>query len=575
MKVQLAKTAGFCMGVRRAMELALEASYHYPDPIYTYGPLIHNPQVLRMLEDKGIRILDPVVDQPTGTLIIRAHGIPLEDKERLKKTGFSIVDATCPRVIKVQAIIGKYAQEGYTPIIVGDRDHPEVVGLLGYSQGLGLVVTGLNQVAGLPDLDKVIVVAQTTQDETLFQEVVDKLKDRFPTALIFNTICNATHQRQEEVRRLAQKVEGLVVVGGFNSGNTRRLAGVAQSVGTPTFHVETEDQLDKEALCRLKTIGVTAGASTPNWMIRKVVQELEFTRSRVGYNLRTTLYNIIRFFLKSNLMVALGAGFLSLVAGRLLQKPFRWNYFFITFFHIYAMHALNHILDLGAAEYNDPDRSQFYKKYRTIFALSGTTAALFSLAVAFFLGTAPFLLLTAMSVLGILYSYQIVPAVWQRFMVMKKIKDIPASKSLSVALGWGGVTTLIPAMGEHQTLSPSLIITFLIICSLVYIRSGLFDILDIQGDMIVGKETLPILIGEEKTGRFLKGLSLGTMALLVVGVFFRLFPPWGLWLLISLGYLFLLLIIYERKWVLAGSIYFEAMIESSFILAGITALFLP
>ncbi|HMK65602.1 MAG TPA: 4-hydroxy-3-methylbut-2-enyl diphosphate reductase, partial [Thermodesulfobacteriota bacterium] len=543
MKVQLAKTAGFCMGVRRAMELALEASYHYPDPIYTYGPLIHNPQVLRMLEEKGICILDQKAENPNGTLIIRAHGIPLEEKERLKKTGLTIVDATCPRVIKVQAIIRKYALEGYTPIIVGDRDHPEVVGLLGYSQGLGLVVTGLDQVAGLPDLDKVIVVAQTTQDETLFQEVVDKLKERFPSALIFNTICNATHERQEEVRRLAQKVDGLVIVGGFNSGNTRRLAGVAQSVGTPTFHVETEDQLDKKELGRFKNVGVTAGASTPNWMIRKVVQELEFTRSR--YNLRSTLFDIIRFILKSNLLVALGAACLSLVAGRLQQWPSHSIYFVITFFHIYAMHVLNHILDLGAAEYNDPDRSQFFKKYRTIFAFSGTTAALFSLALTFVLGWIPFFLLAAMSVLGLLYSYQIVPAVWQRFMHMKKIKDIPASKSLSVALGWGGVTTLIPAMGEHQAFSLSLSSTFLIICAFVYIRSGLFDILDIQGDMIVGKETLPIIIGEERTSRYLKRLTLGTMGLLILSVLFRLFPLWGLWLLISLSYLYLLLLIYE------------------------------
>jgi 4-hydroxybenzoate polyprenyltransferase len=302
---------------------------------------------------------------------------------------------------------------------------------------------------------------------------------------------------------------------------------------------------------------------------------LEFTRSREGTNLRSTLFDIIRFSLKSNLLVALGAGFLSLVAGRLQQWPAHWITFAITFFHIYAMHALNHILDRGAAEYNDPDRSQFYKKFRTLFALSGTGAALFSLALAFSLGLAPFFLLAAMSVLGILYSYQIVPAVWQRFMHMKKIKDIPASKSLSVALGWGGVTTLIPAMGQHHPLSLALIITFLIICAFVYIRSGLFDILDIQGDMIVGKETLPIIIGEEKTIRFLKGLSLGTLVLLFLGIIFRLFPLWGLWLMVSLGYLLLLLIIYERKWGLTGSIYFEAMIESSFILAGVTALFLP
>ena len=349
------------MGVRRAMELALEASYHFPDPVYTYGPLIHNPQVLSMLEKKGIRILDPVEDRQTGTIIIRAHGIAPLDHERLKKSACTIVDATCPRVIKVQAIIRKYAQEGYTTIIVGDRDHPEVIGLLGYSQGQGIVLTHPDQVKDLPDLDRVIVVAQTTQDESLFQAVVEKIRDRFPNSLVFNTICNATHQRQEEVRNLARQVDGLVIVGGYNSGNTRRLVAIAESVGTPCFHVETEDQLDKKEISRFKTVGVTAGASTPNWMIRKVVQELEMTKGQGEYVWSAFLFRWVRFLLKSNLMVALGAGCLTLAASRLRQTPLNWIYFAVTFFHIYAMHILNHLLDRGAAEYNDPDRSQFYQ----------------------------------------------------------------------------------------------------------------------------------------------------------------------------------------------------------------------
>lgn len=575
MKVRLAKTAGFCMGVRRAMELALEANYHYPDPIYTYGPLIHNPQVLQMLEKKGIRILDPEKGQQTGTVVIRAHGIPPQDHQKLKQTGFKIVDATCPRVIKVQAIIHKYAKDGYTPIIVGDRDHPEVIGLLGYSQDKGIVLTDPSQVDELPDLDKVIVVAQTTQDESLFQETVEKIKRRFPDSLVFNTICNATHERQEEVRNLSHQVDGLVIVGGYNSGNTRRLVAITRSVGTPCFHVETEDELDKKEIGRFKTVGVTAGASTPNWMIRKVVQELEAIRGRGGNAWNTLVFRPVRFLLKSNLMVALGAACLSLVAPRLRQAPLSWIYFGITFSHIYAMHILNHLLDRGAAEYNDPDRSQFYRKYRLPFFILGTGAALFSLTLALTLGWVPFLFLAAMSVLGILYSIQIVPAVWQRFTKMKKIKDIPASKTLSVALGWGAVTTLIPAMAEHQPVDLSLIMGFFIICGFVYIRSGLFDVLDIQGDMIVGKETLPIIIGEEKTIVFLKGLSLGTMIALVISSLLGLFPFWGLWLLISLFYQFTFLIIYEKKWAVPGSIYFETMIESGFILAGLTALVVP
>jgi (E)-4-hydroxy-3-methyl-but-2-enyl pyrophosphate reductase len=575
MKVRLAKKAGFCMGVRRAMELALEASYHFPDPVYTFGPLIHNPQVLSMLEKKGIHILDPVTDRQTGTVVIRAHGIPPQNHELLKKSGCTIVDATCPRVIKVQAIIRKYAREGYTPIIVGDRDHPEVIGLLGYSEDRGVVLTHPDQVADLPELNQVIVVAQTTQDESLFQKVVEKLRGRFPDSLVFNTICNATHERQEEVRNLARQVDGLVIVGGYNSGNTRRLAAIADAAGTPCFHVETEAQLDKKELRRFKTIGVTAGASTPNWMIRKVVQELEMIKGQGEYIWSVLFFRWVGFLLKSNLMVALGAGCLSLTAARLRQVPFNWVYFAITFSHIYAMHILNHLLDRGASEYNDPARSQFYQKYRSVFIISGTGAVLFSLALALTLGWAPFLFLAAISTLGILYSFQIVPAVWQRFTRMKKIKDIPASKTLSVALGWGGVTTLIPAMAEHQSLNPALVIIFFVICSFVYIRSGLFDVLDIQGDMIVGKETLPIIIGEEKTIRVLKRLSLLTMFGLSASALGGLLPFWSLWLLISFLYQLGLVLVYEKNRALPGNVFFETMVESGFILAGLSALLTP
>jgi 4-hydroxy-3-methylbut-2-enyl diphosphate reductase len=274
-------------------------------------------------------------------------------------------------------------------------------------------------------------------------------------------------------------------------------------------------------------------------------------------------------------MIALGAGCLSLTASRLRQAPLNWIYFAITFLHIYAMHILNHLLDRGAAEYNDPDRSEFYQRHRSAFFFSGIAAVLVSLALALHLGLAPFLFLIALSALGILYSFQIVPAVWQRFTRMKKIKDLPASKTLSVALGWGAVTTLIPAMAEQQPVNLSLIMIFFVICSFVYISSGLFDILDIQGDMIVGKETLPIIIGEEKTIRVLKIISLATMAGLSAGVLGGLLPLWSLWLLISLLYQFGFLIIYERNRALPGNVFFETMVDAGFILAGLTALLVP
>jgi 4-hydroxy-3-methylbut-2-enyl diphosphate reductase len=172
------------------------------------------------------------------------------------------------------------------------------------------------------------------------------------------------------------------------------------------------------------------------------------------------------------------------------------------------------------------------------------------------------------------HSIRIVPAVWQHLSGLKKIKDIPASKSLSVALGWGGVTTLIPALAENSWPDPAVPVVFFIICGLVYIRSGLFDILDIQGDLIVGKETLPILIGEKRAIRLLKGLGLMLMTALVLAALTGIVAAFGYGLLIIAAYLLLFLILFEKKWMLTG-IYFEALVESGFILAGILALLLP
>ena len=419
------------------------------------------------------------------------------------------------------------------------------------------------------------MVAQTTQDETLFQEMVEALKGRYPDLKVFATICNATHKRQQEVRQLAREVDGLIVVGGFNSGNTRRLEGIARSVGTPCFQVETELQVDRQKLSQLKTIGVTAGASTPNWMIRKVVQEVESIRSERESPLKTILFSLVRILLKSNLMVALGAAGLSLASSRLRQMPLQGLYFSITFLHIYALHILNHLLDTEAAEYNDPDRSFLYQRHWGLFLTTGVAAAALSLVLTFRLGWLPFLLLTAMTILGILYSFRIVPAVWGHFFGLKKIKDIPASKSLSVALGWGGVTTLIPVLAEKTWGHPGLFFIFFILCSLVYVRSGLFDILDIQGDLIVGKETLPILIGERKTLRLLKGLGAVVVLLLIVLGLLGRIPAFGLWLVLPASYLLVFLVLFEKKYALPGGIYFEALVESTFVLTGVLALVVP
>ncbi len=279
MKVILAKTAGFCMGVRRAVDLALAEADKHSETIFTYGPLIHNPQVLESLRSKGVDILDRPPDHDTfksGTVIIRAHGVPPRDMQQLSDAGFdNIIDGTCPHVGRVQKIIDQATRQGHDVIIVGDLDHPEVVGLLGHSSGRGHVVATPEAVVALPLLNHPVLVAQTTQDEAVFDAVERAVAQRFADAEVHTTICAATHRRQEEARRLASTVDAMVVVGGRNSGNTARLAHIASASGKPSFWVETPEELDLAQFDGLEVVGVTAGASTPNWLIEKVVKVLE------------------------------------------------------------------------------------------------------------------------------------------------------------------------------------------------------------------------------------------------------------------------------------------------------------
>jgi 4-hydroxy-3-methylbut-2-enyl diphosphate reductase len=275
MRVKLVDATGFCMGVQRAVNITLKAADKGGSKIYTYGPLIHNPQVIELLKGKGIEIISDLQRLHSGIVVIRAHGIAPQKWKEIKETGAQMLDATCPRVKRVQKIIRQYATQGYATLIVGDKEHAEVVGLLGFSRGKGFVVTSEEDVAELPDLRKVCVVAQTTQNEGRFDQISRRVKERYAESLIFNTICDSTQKRQEETLELARQVEGMVVVGGKNSGNTLRLVKISESTGTPTFFIEHEDELDMERLKHLATVGVVGGTSTPLWILERVVKRIE------------------------------------------------------------------------------------------------------------------------------------------------------------------------------------------------------------------------------------------------------------------------------------------------------------
>jgi (E)-4-hydroxy-3-methyl-but-2-enyl pyrophosphate reductase len=569
-KVKVAKNAGFCMGVRRALDLVLNAARDLqPDEIiHTYGPLIHNNQVLEILERRGVRCSEDLTEaEAGGRIAIRAHGIPPQERKAIKEKGFKIINATCPRVGKVQGIIKKHSLRGYDIVIVGDDNHAEVIGLKGFANGRAHVLNTPEEVDRLPPTDKLLVVAQTTQDERAFKTIAGLLEERYPETIVFNTICDSTHNRQEEVRALCKDVDAMVVVGGRHSGNTKRLAEIAAATGIPTFHIETEEELDRERLQDLKIVGVTAGASTPHWLLRRVVHKLESIQPRGVRPLSRNFEHYLRFFLQSNLYVAGGAGCLSHAAAVLQGIKPRLADFFITFFYVFAMHVLNRYAD-KASRFNYPSRAALYERYKFGFFLASLSGVSAALIIANAQSKSAFFALLAMTGLGLLYSVRIFPESWLKVVRVAKIKDIPASKTIFVAGGWSVVATLLPAMREGNHLNFKAFFAFVAVFALVFLRSALFDIVDIQGDRLVGEETLPIVIGEKRTRRLLVYLVFGLALAFVVAPFLGLATGFSYILLIICCYMGLSLFVHRRELLRPGSLRFETLVENSFYLSG-------
>ncbi|HEX3000715.1 MAG TPA: 4-hydroxy-3-methylbut-2-enyl diphosphate reductase, partial [Armatimonadota bacterium] len=274
MKVKLAESAGFCYGVRKAMDCVLDVA-RGKEVTYTLGPLIHNPQALEMLESRSVFVTNTVDESLRGkTVVIRAHGVPPEVRGKLDAAGAIVVDATCPNVLRSQGIIRKYHGQGYSIVIVGDRGHAEIDALLGSAENTGIVVETREEAAQLPFMEKVCVVAQTTLNSVRYNEIAEEVSRRAQVSYIARTVCHSTERRQEDIARLAETTDATVVVGGRSSANTKRLAEISKELGQPTFLIEDPAELDLHALSQYNVIGVTAGASTPNWVIQQVVDTI-------------------------------------------------------------------------------------------------------------------------------------------------------------------------------------------------------------------------------------------------------------------------------------------------------------
>ncbi|MFW5730658.1 MAG: 4-hydroxy-3-methylbut-2-enyl diphosphate reductase [Desulfonatronovibrionaceae bacterium] len=279
-EILLAESSGFCMGVSLALnklDTALVQQKH--QKIFTFGPIIHNPQVLAHYENKGVKIIhNPDEPDEHDMVLIRAHGIPLDTEKKLRKTGARIIDATCPKVKKAQLLISGNSARSDCLLLYGEPKHPEVKGLISYARSRSFLFESLDQLLtlNLQKSSRYCLAAQTTQDREQFMQITDHLQNRLDhNLIILDTVCDATKNRQIETIDIARQVECMIVVGGRNSGNTRRLCQVAAEHCPACFHIETEAELEDIQLGHFSTFGLTAGASTPNDTINKVYHKLK------------------------------------------------------------------------------------------------------------------------------------------------------------------------------------------------------------------------------------------------------------------------------------------------------------
>lgn len=570
MSVKLAETAGFCMGVKRAVDMVLDiARRKGKENIYTYGPLIHNPQTVEILTKRGIipiQNIDEIDATDAGaTIIIRAHGISPQERKKIKEKGIRIIDATCPKVAHVQSIIRKHASRDYAVIIVGDGDHPEVNGLLGYAHDKGIVIDSIHDVDRLPSLEKVCVVAQTTQNIDEFNAIVSRIRERFSDTVVFDTICDSTEKRQAEVKRLAADMDAMIVIGGRNSANTRRLARISELQKKPTFHVETAEELNQISLNGYEKIGVSAGASTPNWIIDRVVDGIVGTQSGNAEKVKGLLKFWI-FMVKTDLYSSVGAGCLSLASTLLQNLPVNFLNILITSFYVYAMHTLNRLINRKSSTIIGSFREESYRRHENVYISMAILSMLAALACSYLVGMRVFILLLLVSVFGVLYNLRILPQTFR----FSSLKDLPGSKNISMALAWAVVASVLPAIEDSLSITPGMIVAFLFTFGVVFVRSAMSDVLDIQSDRLLGRETIPVLIGKEITQTLLLGILVLLGILLVVAHPFGWTSSLSYALLISVFFIWIYFKLYDRRAAFSGVV-LEGILETNYILTGFCA----
>ena len=481
-QITVARSAGFCPGVKNAIDKVLELSAQRQKTIYTLGPLIHNKQVIETLREKNILAVKSAAEikEKGAILVIRAHGIPPEEEARIRALDLEVVDATCPLVKRVQENIRAHAAKGYATIIVGDKDHAEVLGLMGYTAGRGYVVSGPEEVAGLPRLDKANIVAQTTQEPEVFQAAAAAARAVADELTVSDTVCNPTKQRQTETVQFSKDADLVIVVGGKNSANTARLFQICERLARRAVHIEKEDELTPEIFKGAGSIFITAGASTPTWMTDKVLDRARELTGRREHPLAEALSFAWKLFITGSLYTAVAASALTYVCMRLQGVPVSGKLLLMAGLFAFSLHMANRAMEKGAAA---PDRARqlLFVKYRRQSRAAALLCGALAIALSAAFGWKVFLATVFFWGVGMLYPYKLP-------LGLEKFGNFPASKDIVTALGWAFMCAYAPGLWYKGGLSDSTQLASFFAFLLVFTRSVLFGVSHAHSDMIVGRE---------------------------------------------------------------------------------------
>ena len=511
MKIALAKHSGFCFGVKNAVSRVVEEINSSDDTILVYGPLIHNPQTVKILENRGLKTIHSLDDIKGRSIAVRTHGAPIHELNTIKESASKIFNLTCPKVARVQSTIKTYSAGGCHTIIVGDGGHAEVVGLKSFATAGVTVLSSLEEADSIPQAAKYLLVSQTTIDRELFNSIEEKLKDKLSNMTVVNTICDSTENRQTDVHEAIKKgIDTLIVVGGKNSANTTMLATIGFAGAIKTFHIETEQELSFEDLKNSKYVLVTAGASTPGWIINNVLEKLYVIKYKKSNPLFRGIKTLAEFLVRTNVFSAVFAFFSTLF----IQSTETITTFpllpFISMLYIFSMYSTNNYFDREFLKLSNSSKYEIYKKFGNYLML----LSLIFLAASFYFirdySPVLIILLLLSSVFGFIYFTHPIKKIIDTFK-LPFIKKLYGSKIVT-NLGWLTVVVVVPSIQFRPDASLVLFMAAFILC-IITNRHLTMGTIAYQGDFIFGRVSLPIWLGGKRTiflGRILSAVSVLT-----------------------------------------------------------------